>query len=412
MKQSIIATPAVAAIITSQQMPYFFVRQYSGITRANTNTLTTVVPQILAQGLLALRGACVMPSLVNSNWGNEVSKKGSTIDVPIPSAIAAQDVTPSYVAPDDAGVVPTEANIPLDQWKEAPFFLSDKERTEAINGVIPMQASEAIKALANTVNSYIFGLYPAIYGFEGTAGTTPFASDTTFATALRKRLNNQLAPTGGDRHCVLDPDAEANALNLRPFNDVNFGVDANDIREGKMARKFGFNWAMDQLVPTHTAGTASGATTDSTGYAIGLKTFALASAGTGTILVGDIFTIAGDAQTYTVTSGDADVSGGGSVSFEPGLQVAIEASAHALTLKASHVVNLAFHRDCFAFATRPLEDGDAAALGSIIQSAVDPISGLTLRLEVTRQHKRVRWSFDILYGGLCIRPELGSRGAG
>ena len=410
MSESIIVSPGVRSIITAQQMPFFFVRQYSGITRANTNTLTTVVPQILAQGLLALRGACVMPSLVNSNWGMEVSKKGSTIDVPIPSAIATNDVTPSYVAPDDTGVVPTEANIPLDQWKEAPFFLNDKERTEAMEGIIPMQASEAIKSLANTVNSYIFGLYPKIYGYEGTAGTTPFASDTTFATALRKRLNVQLAPTGGDRHVVLDPDAEANALNLRAFNDVNFGVDANDIREGKMARKFGFNWAMDQLVPTHTTGATGTWLTDQADIAIGDTGIHIDGA-TAVATAGDIFTVAGDAQTYTILTCSALTGTDADITFSPAAKVAWADSA-AITFKADHVLNLGFHRDCFAFATRPLEDDDATQLGSIIRSAVDPISGLTLRLEVTRQHKRVRWSFDILYGGLCIRPELGVRGAG
>lgn len=81
-----------------------------------------------------------------------------------------------------------------------------------------------------------------------------------------------------------------------------------------------------------TAGTASGATTDATGYAIGLPTITLASAGTGTILTGDVFYFADHTCRYTVTSGDVDVSNGGTVTFTPTLIAAIPASATAITL--------------------------------------------------------------------------------
>src|SRR3990167_4503849 len=353
-----------------------------------------------------------MPALVNSDYGDDARQKGATVDVPIPSAIAAVAVTPAATPPSTADSTPTSVSLPLDQWWEAPFYLTDKDRKQADAGFIPMQVSEAIKALANKVNTYIFTeMYKGIYGYAGVAATTPFASDTSNATDLRKILNKQLAPEG-DRRVVLDPDAEANALNLRPFNDMSFSGNPSAIIEGKLNRKFGFDWFMSQLIPTHTAGTAASATTDNTGYAAGLKTVTLASAGTGTILVGDVITFAGHTQTYVITSGDADVSNGGTISFYPGLAVALSAATKAITVKATHVANLAFHRDCFAFATRPLEDDVPAGLGSIVQAAFDPKSGLTLRLEITREHKRIRWSFDILYGGVVVRREFGCRLAG
>jgi hypothetical protein len=374
------------------------------------NSLTNVVPQLLAQGLLALRQNVVMPALVNRSYEREAAERGDTVDVPIPSAITAQVVSPSNTPPSTEGVAPTKAQISLDQWIEAPFYLTDKEQLEVMSGTIPMQASEAIKAVANNVDNYILGLYAGVYGYAGTAGTTPFASDTTAATEARKVLNTQLAPLD-DRRLVFDPEAEANALNLRAFQDMSFSGSAAAIVEGEINRKLGFDWFMDQNTPTHTAGTASGATTDNSGYAVGVKTVTLASAGTGTILVGDVITFAGDTQTYVVTAGDSDVSDGGTISFEPGLQVAIETSAHAITLKASHTVNLAFHRDAFAFASRPLM-GTTQGLGGVVQSAVDPVSGLTLRLEVTREHKRTRWSYDILYGAKLVRRDLAVRLAG
>lgn len=81
------------------------------------------------------------------------------------------------------------------------------------------------------------------------------------------------------------------------------------------------------------AGTASGATTDATGYATSSTTITLASAGTGTILAGDRVTFGSDTVKYTVTSGDADVSNGGSITIEsPGLLTAIPASATNITV--------------------------------------------------------------------------------
>jgi len=85
-------------------------------------------------------------------------------------------------------------------------------------------------------------------------------------------------------------------------------------------------------------GTASSATTDTAGYAIGATVITLASAGTGSILVGDVVKFAGDLHSYSVTSGDADVSDGGSITIEaPGLYTAIAASATAITLSAGGI---------------------------------------------------------------------------
>ena len=64
------------------------------------NDLSKVVDKLLAQGLLALRGTCVMPRLVNSDYSNLAAQQGASIDVPIPSAIKAQAVTPGATSQD------------------------------------------------------------------------------------------------------------------------------------------------------------------------------------------------------------------------------------------------------------------------------------------------------------------------
>lgn len=375
---------------------------------ANTNTLTEAVPQILAQGMLALRGKCILPALVNSDYSAEASEKGDTIDVPIPSAITVQAVTPSYVPPDDTGIVPTKVAILLDKWNEAPFFLNDKEIQEAIDGILPMQASEAIKSVAREVNKDLFACYSdallGVYGYTGTAGTTPFASDTSAARNARKILNEQLA-YDDDRRIVLDTDADAAALGLSAIADASAKGDKEALKEGKIGRVLGFDWYYDAQVPTHTSSGGTGWLVNQVGHVAIGDTTVIIDTGSGDPLVGDIFTVAGDTQTYCVT-----IYAANTITFNRPALVAWQDNA-AITFKASHVVNLAFHRDALAFATRTLEvPGDG--MGSIIRSVVDPVSKLTLRLEVSRQHKRTRWSFDILYGCKLVRAELACRIAG
>jgi hypothetical protein len=82
-----------------------------------------------------------------------------------------------------------------------------------------------------------------------------------------------------------------------------------------------------------------------------------------------------------------------------------------VTLKASHVVNLAFHRDAFAFANRPIADTEFKG-GNEFMQVTDPQTRITLALEISRQYKQTVWEFSLLYGVKLVRPELGVRIAG
>lgn len=371
------------------------------------NTNTNILPKILARGLKVLRERVGMVRLVNGDYAADAAKKGTTIDIPIPVTIITEDVTPSNVLPAPGDLAYDLVQVSLDNWKKnKPFALTDKELGEIDRNehFIPMAVDESVRGLARVVNQDIFAEYKGIFGYVGTAGTTPFATTVQGATQARKLLNKQKAPTD-NRRGMLDFEAEAQFLELATFSDAEkVGNDEVKI-QGQMGRKFGLDWYADDDVPQHTAGTGASYLVNHAAYtaADGTDKIITVDGGTGTILVGDIVTFAGHTQTYTITSALAATV----FSIYPGLQATVADNA-AVTVKASHRVNLAFHRDAFAFATRTLEDaGDSEIL-----TIKDPQTGLVLRLEKIRQYKQTMWEFDILWGAKLVRPELAVRIAG
>lgn len=389
------------------------------------NTLTNIIPQLLFQSLPTLREQAIMPRLVlNSFDANDNRDRGSTIDIPLPTAISDRAVTAAVTHATNQDTDSERVQVVLNQWREASFHLSDKDAEEVMAGFVPMQAAEAMKALANAMDAYILGKYTGIYNYGGTTGTTPFASNLNAFRDARKWLNKSAAPMT-DRRVVLDPDAEANALVLSQFLKADERGDQGGIIAGMIGRKLGADWYLDQNVPSHTAGTwaitGTGHTEVKATGTIGTSTLVIqgnssTTTNGGNLKVGDVFTV--DGYNYTITA-NASVAVGAqatlSITFSPVLQTTVAAAATVTwggsndnTGPDNHVVNVLFHRDAFAFASRPLArsrmDGQA-----MFMTFPDPVSGVAIRLEQSRQYKQNTWSFDVLYGAVLARASQAAR---
>jgi hypothetical protein len=388
---------------------------------ANVNTLTAtgVIPRLLVNALPILRESSFLSKLVNRKLETTPGAQYSTIDIPIASAIVAQDVAPSNIPPDNAGATPTSVPVSVNTWKDASFFLSDKDCMQIANvpGFIPLMAQAAVRALANAVTASIWALAPQIPTAVGTNGTTPFATDLTAAVLARKALNKQLAPKN-NRDIVLNSDAMGNALLLRSIQDQSWRANAGAIVEGTVARTLGFDWFEDETnVPSHTNGTITTGliAKAATVVAAALKTFVAttaASTGAAALKNGDVLAIAGHSQTYTLTADATQASAATDVTlaFTPGLQLAL-AGSEAITLiggAGAGVLNMAFQEDAIALVSRPFVGADPMNLGNF-DSITDEQSGLVLRLEVSRQYKRTNWSFDILWGVALPMPQYAVR---
>ena len=367
------------------------------------NTLTPIIDKLIARGLNVLRENAVMPRLVNSTYSTVARDRGDTITVPVAADITAAAVSPSNTLAAAGDTVLTSKTISLDQWQHAGFFLTDQQITQLdVDSMNTLQGDEAVRSLANNVDSYILGLYTGIYSQTGTAATTPFATTLNdWTSGARSKLNNFKALMDG-RAVVLDADAEGNAIGNRGLQDASWRGTTEGIVTGDIGYALGASWHLDQNIPTHTNanGTPTGWLVNSTGSTAGDTTIAI-DTGSNDPVAGDIFTVAASTQQFVVSS-----FAGSTITFQPALTVAL-ANNSAITFAAAHVVNVAFQQNAFGFAMAPIMD--ASLNSDSMRQVTDEKTGLTMRLEVSRQEKQWKFDYDILYGATLLRPEAACR---
>jgi hypothetical protein len=376
-----------------------------------------LVDRLYAMSLKALRRRTSILNYVTrkDDEVNTPGFKGQNVIIPLPATMSdAEEVSPSNTPPAPSNITPGYAEVSLNNWKKKSFALTDLEVSRLQSGTMTSQFTAAIDALARTVVKSVWTLYKGIYTFTGTAGTTPFASSTVDAQNAMYLLNLNGAPIE-DRALVLGYKAHANATGLSAFQNYQNANSEETLREGYIGRALGFDWDQDGYLPSFTGGTLSNGTTktaliNEANVAVGDTTVPMDSATlTGTLVIGDLFTVAGDAQQYTVTA-NATASGNAiaSVSFTPSAKVAWANDA-VVTFVASHdVAGVALQKQAIAFASKPIDDVQFPG-GSIIRQVPDPESGLVLCLEISRQYKQTMAEFSILWGATLARPECAVR---
>jgi hypothetical protein len=384
------------------------------------NTINSLLfDRIYAMGLKALRRHTALLRYVTT-YEKEVmdnSFRGDTVVVPIPSQRSDSDVTdvvPSNTPPAPSDITPRYASVTLSNWKKVNFALTDFEVSKLSAGTMSDEFSGAIDVLAANIIRSVMANYKGIYQYAGTAGTTPFASNTSVVQSARKLLNKAGVPME-NRAVILNFDADANAIGLSLFQQYLQKGDRETLREGIIKRALGFDWDVDGYLPTFTGGTLSNGTgklakINDASVVVGDTSVPMDDTSlTGTLVVGDLFTVAGDTQQYTVTANvTASSNALASVSFDPSAKVAWADNA-VVTFVASHdVAGLALHKQAIAFASKPLDDVTLEG-GSQIRQIPDPVSGLTLCLEITRQYKQTVAEFSCLWGSTLARPECAVR---
>src|SRR5690606_25462595 len=112
----------------------------------------------------------------------------------------------------------------------------------------------------------------------------------------------------------------------------------------------------------------------------------------------------GDSNKYVVKTGDADVSGGGTITLQaPGLRQAIPAAATDITVVAAAARSMVFARSAIVLATRAPalpEEGDSADDREIV---TDPRSGLSFEISMYKQYRQVQYEVALAWGVKAVK---------
>ena len=286
----------------------------------------------------------------------------------------------------------------------------------------------AMAVLAANIEAYALNMYKDVYQSVWNGGA---AATYNKALDCRVKLQNALAPPS-DRTMLLDPQAMSDVIKDTKTLFQDDASIAKQYREGMVGRAAGFNWGENTLLPSHTRGAGDTAyvVNTSTGITSGTATITVAT-GTGTILKGDVFTVAGVFEAHPETKANtgrlqqfvctADYAGGGgAVAVSPtpiSASVATQnivivgagagkAVVIAGTLSTAVQTGLAFQKGAFAFAT-----ADLVMPEGVDWAAREVYDGLSMRIvrAYDINNDKFPCRLDILYGYKTLRAQLATR---
>jgi hypothetical protein len=371
------------------------------------NTLTGLIPTLYEARNRVSREMVGMIPAVTVDASAEKAGINQTIRVPIGQAGALEDITAGQLPANTGGTTVNYADLVITKSKAAPVLWTGEEvkavgTTGVYNKVLADQFTDAMRKIVNAVEvdlalASLIGASRAC----GTAGTAPFGTsgDLSGSALARQILEDNGAPTE-DMQLVLGSAAMAN---LRAKQSVLFKVNeagsSDMLRNGLTERLEGFALRNSAGIVRHVKGTGASYQSNG-GNAVGDTTIPVGT-GTGTILAGDVVTLAGDSNNYIVGSA---LTAGSFKLNAPGVLNTV-ATTTALTVGNTFVANLAFARTAILLGARAPavpEGGDSADDRIEI---MDPMSGLVFQVSMYRQYRQVKYEVALAWGVSAIKSE-------
>lgn len=408
---------------------------------------TTLTADIIAkEAVMILENNLVMARQVYRGYEDEYAKKingyevGETISIRRPTDFTVR--TGRVMQTQD--VVEGKVALTVDTLQGVDFEFTSQQLTQRISVLSDRVIKPAMVQLSNAVDVALMNLYKQVPSWVGTPGQV-VNSYADFAKAP-ERLDEKSVPTD-ERSAVLSPQDHWGMLGSQTGLFIQQAANAA-YRKGSLGEIGGVETFMDQNIPTHTVGVATGtplvnganqgttwaATKDTNTQS--LVTDGWTNSTTGILKAGDVFTIAGVYAVNSVSKAtlpflcqfvvmaDADsgaATGPATLTISPpmitsGAQQTVSAAPAdnaPITVMGTggtgYRQNLAFHRNAFTLAMVPLVSPPGA-----VEVSRQSYKGISVRVIPVYDgiNDVSKWRLDILYGVKAIDPRLAVRLSG
>lgn len=393
-----------------------------------TNTFKTLNDgDITREALRVLKNSNATIRSVNRQYDGSFAetgaKNGGTLNIRLPNRYSVTTGRTATAGGDNTVETSTALVVATQKHVSMGFFSS--ELALSLDDFSSRYLKPAMSVLASTIAlDTATAMQAGFANYVGTPGTTP-SSFLTYSQA-GERLDWQTAPRDGNRNVLLNPTAMAATVDAQKGLFHSGKMIADQYESGVMEAMTGFNFDMDQSIPTVTTGARTNTYLLNGAPANG-ATSLIVDTGTGAMVAGDQFTIAaltevnpdtklstGQLKVFTVAAAYAGGNGTITVSQPiyssgPYQNVSAALADNAAmtfvgTLSTAYARNLAFHRDSTVLASADLELPKGVDMAS--RASMD---GMSLRFvrqyDATTDNFLAR--FDILYGIKVVRPEWG-----
>lgn len=344
---------------------------------------------------------------INAN-GSERAAKGDTVRASFTRAASAVNVTEAMTIPEGTDQTVDNKTLSITNARAVQIPYTGEDILHLNNGigfetVYGDQIKQAMRTLVNEMEEDLAQeAYQNASRAFGTAGTTPFGSNFSEIAEIRQILvDNGMPANDGQASIVMNTLAGTNLRQLAQLQKANEAGGTDLLRQGTLLDLQGIMIKESAQVQDHTKGTGTGYLINDASHAVGDTTITT-DTGSGTIVAGDIITVAGDtANKYVVNTA---LSGGSFVIGSPGSRVALADNA-AITVGNSYAANVAFHRAALEIAMRAPavpSGGDAADDAMTVQ---DPFSGLVFEIRVYKGYRKTMIEVAASWGVKAWKPD-------
>ncbi len=371
-----------------------------------SNTMTGIIPTLYEALNVVSRELVGFIPAVRRDSGAERAAINQAVRVPLAESGALEDITPGAAPASSGDTTVGYVDVTISKSKAAPVRWNGEEQravgtTGVYNRVLADQFTDAMRKLVNAVEADLaVEAYTNASRAYGSAGTAPFGTANTLSdvAGVAQILDDNGAPVS-DRQLVLNSAAMANMRGLQAvLFKVNEAGSSDMLRDGLTDRLQGFAMRYSGGLKLHTKGTGANYVADG-GHAAGIAGLKLKT-GTGTVLAGDIITVAAGATKYVVNAG---VTEAGTIQLgSPGLRAAVK-DGDAVAIGNNYTPNVAFSRSAIVLATRAPAVPDGGDSADDAMTITDPVTGLTFEVRVYRQYRQVKYEVCLAWGCRAVK---------